>query len=145
MVNHTSDDQPDPPKKVISLTLTPVQLPNPLNTQPMAVESDPRGKNTPSPTSRPDGSDSDESNSSEYEEAYLTWPDVILYKEKREKEMADPIQFHLELLYQALKNTDPKFTVFAFGESIASDQANCEQSRLKAWKEAGDSDQMYRE
>jgi len=65
----------------------------------------------------------------------MTRHGVKLCNEKRLRERADPIQAHLEFLHQAFRNVDPKFTVFAFGGTISSDQVDCKDCILRVWKD----------
>jgi len=88
----------------------------------------------PSPISRPEEWDSDESHGSNGGYHYMTRHEVRLYTEKRLRERADPIQAHLEFIHQAFSNVDPKFTIFAFGGTILADQIKCEDLRLRVWQ-----------
>ena len=88
----------------------------------------------PSPISRPEEWDSDESHDSNCGYHYMTRHEVRLYNEKRLRERADTIQAHLEFIHQAFSNVDPKFTIFAFGGTISADQIKCEDLRLRVWQ-----------
>jgi hypothetical protein len=135
--------QPDPPKKVISLTLKPLQISEPPPTvQPATSPSNTPNLNdddylsdggTPSPTSKPDGWNSDESYDSGHGLHYMTRHEVRLYKEQRAREKAEPIQAHLEFLHHAFQNVDPKYTIFAFGGRIPSEEVDCKDLKLKVW------------